>query len=379
MSKSRHTIAHMLHFPEVGGTEQATLRIAQAVEGDGFSSVVFCLTGKTPVIDLFAKNGVETATWDKVELGLKRPQPFLRASFALAREFRRRKIDVVHCADWEAATYAGVAAKMARLPVISHVRNRDEDISPRNRKLLRAVDKFAFVSRETWQRFGYPVSERRGLVLYDGLEIDDGNGSHVSRETEQEVRREFGIPAGAKIVGMVARLARQKDFATLAKAAQLVVAAHPNMRFLIVGQTTGNDYYAEVKRLLADAGVEPYFVFTDYREDVPRLVSAMNVFVLSTHFEGLPLVIIEALAQGKPVVATAVDGIPEIVIHGQTGLLHRHEDDAQLAEGILALLGDEERAAQLGAAGREFIKTNFSKGQFAANVKKLYRDVLDIE
>ena len=72
MSKSRHTIAHMLHFPEVGGTEQATLRIAQAVEGDGFSSVVFCLTGKTPVIDLFAKNGVETATWDKVELGLNR-------------------------------------------------------------------------------------------------------------------------------------------------------------------------------------------------------------------------------------------------------------------------------------------------------------------
>lgn len=71
----------------------------------------------------------------------------------------------------------------------------------------------------------------------------------------------------------------------------------------------------------------------------------MDIFVLSTHFEGLPLVILEAMTQGKPVIATAVDGIPEIVAHEKTGLLHRHEDEAQLSEQILALIHDEKYAA----------------------------------
>ncbi len=104
----------------------------------------------------------------------------------------------------------------------------------------------------------------------------------------------------------------------------------------------------------------------------------MDVFALSTHYEGLPLVILEAMAQAKPVIATAVDGIPEIVIDGETGLLHGHLDDAQLAANIISLLQDEARAAKLGEAGYEFVKKNFSKEQFAMNMVNLYRETLGI-
>ena len=128
--------------------------------------------------------------------------------------------------------------------------------------------------------------------------------------------------------------------------------------------------------MLEESGVAPYFVFTDFRRDVNRLVSAMDIFVLSTHFEGLPLVILEAMAQAKPVVATAVDGIPEIVVDGKTGLLHRHGDDAHLAAQILALLKDEKRAENLSQAGRLFVERNFSKERFAANMKNMYLEVL---
>jgi glycosyltransferase involved in cell wall biosynthesis len=107
-------------------------------------------------------------------------------------------------------------------------------------------------------------------------------------------------------------------------------------------------------------------------------MSAFDVFVLCTHFEGLPLVILEAMARGRPVVATAVDGIPEIVIDGRTGLLHPHGDAETLAARLLSLLEDEALAARIGGAGREFVKMEWGRERFAANMARLYEDVLGV-
>jgi glycosyltransferase involved in cell wall biosynthesis len=131
-------------------------------------------------------------------------------------------------------------------------------------------------------------------------------------------------------------------------------------------------------RSLEHEGVASRFVFTGFRTDVARLMSALDVFVLCTHFEGLPLVILEAMARGRPVVATAVDGIPEIVIDGRTGLLHTHGDAEALASRLLSLLEDDALAARLGGAGREFVKMEWSRERFAANMARLYGDVLGV-
>jgi len=182
---------------------------------------------------------------------------------------------------------------------------------------------------------------------------------------------------------MVARVAPQKDYATVIRAAAAVIAVEKNVRFLIVGDHSGTDnyrkHYEEVKSMLAANTVTPYFIFTDFQSDVVRFLDVMDIFVLSTHCEGLPLVILEAMAQGKPVLATAVDGIPEIVAHEKTGLLHRHEDNAQLSEQILALLKDEERGACLGEAGRQTVKTDWSREQFVRAMKNLYRQMLVVK
>jgi glycosyltransferase involved in cell wall biosynthesis len=376
MLKPRYNIAHILPWSSIGGTEHATLRIASATRGDEFEHIAFHLEGASVTREMFADAGFDTAAYRAVEPSYRRPKKFLRAAFQLSRELKRQDIDLVHCADLLAGHYASVAGKLARLPVLCHIRNRFEVVSRRDQSFLHPIDKFAFVSKDTWKHFGYKVSARRGTVVYDGIELSDA----LSTETGQDVRRELNIPADAHVIGMVARVAPQKDYATLAKAAARVVALQPNTRFLIVGDNaqvaSHNEHFEEVKRMLEESGVTPYFVFAGFREDVPCLISAFDIFVLSTHWEGLPLVILEAMAQAKPVIATNVDGIPEIVLNEKTGLLHRHEDDEQLAAQILSLLEQKDHAAQLGEAGRAFVRAQWSRERFAKDMKSLYHEML---
>ena len=179
---------------------------------------------------------------------------------------------------------------------------------------------------------------------------------------------------------MVARVDRQKDYETLAKAAARVVKATPDVRFLIVGGYSVEEiqrrHFGQVKQWLAENGVAEHFIFTDFRSDVPRLLGAMDIVVLSTHYEGLPLVLLEAMARGKPVIATDVDGVPELVTDNETGLLFPHQDDARLAAHILSLIHDPSRAANLGESGRSFVKQNFNDEQFRRGVVGLYESVL---
>lgn len=377
VTHSRRHVAHILPYDAVGGTEVATLRVARAVEQRGFRSTAFCTPVADPVAALFEAAGVDTARYPAVEPSFRRPWPFLAAALRLARTLATREVDLVHCADIHAAPLAGLAGRLARLPVLCHVRNRYEDLGARERRLLLPVHHFAFVSQHTRDGFGLPVSPRRGTVVYDGVKLPALDGT---RAAAASVRAEFGIPEDVALVGMVARVAAQKDFVTLVKAAARIVQTDPRVRFLIVGDhssaATYRAHYAMVVRTLAELGISDHFVFTDFRSDVPRFLAALDLFVLSTHWEGLPLVILEAMSYGKPVVATEVDGVPEAVRNGQTGLLVPHQDSEALAAQILAVLRGPALAERLGCAGRERIREHFGPEQFAGSLETLYRTLL---
>jgi glycosyltransferase involved in cell wall biosynthesis len=371
-----HRIAHILAWPTVAGTEISTIRIARGLSGPNFEHLAFCTSDAPAVESIFRTEGFPTASYRSVDLSYRKPGPFLTASIQLARELRRRKVALAHCSDLMAGLRAAPAAKLARLPVICHIRNPEPVVSLHDRPLLRAVDHFVFVSRHAWDSFGYSVPVRRGSIIYDGIEtipIDRSAARH-------RLLSQFSLPSDSRLVGMVGRLAPQKDHATLIKAAARVVSVDPTVRFLVIGDHTGTDafrqHYRSLARLVENERLTAHVIFAGFRDDVPQILSGLEVSVLATHFEGFGLVIVEAMAQGTPVIATAVGGVTEIIVEQETGLLHRPVDDADLATKILALLSDKALAERLATAGRRLVDERFTIQRFASNIATLYQRII---
>jgi glycosyltransferase involved in cell wall biosynthesis len=370
------TVAHVLPWPGIGGTEHATLRIARAAAERGYRSIAFYREDSPVVGEFFRDAGLETAPYALAELSLRNPLPFMRNSLALRRSFRAHEVDLVHCADIDAALQVGPAGRLAGVPVLCHIRNPWPTMLRREALALAAVDTFVFVSQDTWATFAYRVGPSRGRVLYDGLDVQPP----PSPESRGAMRRELGIADGAPVIGMTARVSAQKDYMTLARAAKRVLEVVPDVRFVIVGDherhAAHREHFALVQQELERLGVARAFLFTGFRSDVARVMAAFDVFVLSTHFEGLPLVILEAMAMELPVVATSVNGIPELIGSDAVGLLAAHEDDETLADHLLSLLRDPARAHRIAVGGRELVEQQFSARAFGENIAALYADAL---
>lgn len=375
-SASTRTVAHVLPWPGIGGTEHATLRIARAASERGYRSIAFYREDSPVVGKFFRDAGLDTVSYTLAELSLRRPFPFIRNSLSLRRAFQAHDVEIVHCADIDAALQAAPAGRLAGIPVLCHIRNPWPTMMRREELVLAAVDTFVFVSQDTWSTFAYRVGPERGRVLYDGLDTPgpSGPGSRAA------VRRELGIAEGAPVIGMTARVSPQKDYVTLARAAKRVLEVVPDARFVIVGDherhAAHREHFALVEQTLERLGITRSFLFTGFRSDVARLMGAFDVFVLSTHFEGLPLVILEAMATQLPVVATAVNGIPELITSDTVGLLAAHEDDEALANHLLSLLRDPERAQRIASGGRELVERQFSARAFGDSIAALYSEAL---
>jgi len=271
---------------------------------------------------------------------------------------------------------AAPAAKLARLPVLCHIRNPHPDISRHDRPLLRAVDRFIFVSRHAWATFGYSIPTERGAIIYDGIEVCPQD-RHAGR---QRLLAQLSLPPDARLVGMIGRLVPQKDHATLIRAAARVVAVDPTVRFLVVGDYTdtgaARENFRTLAQLVEKLRMTAHVIFTGFRDDIPQLLAGLDVSVLATNFEGFGLVIVEAMAQSTPVIATDVGGVTEIITDKVTGLLHRPADDADLAEKILSLLSNKALGERLVEAARRLVEDRFTIRQFAASMAKLYRETM---
>lgn len=371
------TIAHIMPWSGVGGVEIATLRMVEATK-DRFHHVAFCLHDATSLMESFGRLGVETITYAAPEPSLRHGIRFYKESLAVARQLQTVGADVVHFSEIKGAYHNSLAAFLVRARMIVHVRNTYPNVSMRDKLALLPVHSFIFVSYEAKRRFGIFVPDRKARVIYDAIEIPAMDIS----ANNATVRRELGIPADCIVVGMVARVNPQKDYFTLTSAAAQVLRKHPGTRFLVVGDNSFVDmnrrHYEEVLHRLNELGIADSFIFTGHRDDVPRLIAAMDISILSTHREGFGLCIAESMAMRKPVVATAVGGLLEVVQHGVTGYLHQHNNSEELAGAIIELIEDPERANQIGLAGCEHVRNSYSSEKFVDEISKAYSDVMRV-
>jgi glycosyltransferase involved in cell wall biosynthesis len=186
--------------------------------------------------------------------------------------------------------------------------------------------------------------QRRSEVVLQGIEVEHVRSQRAERAA---VRAELGLDPETLVVGTVANLRVQKAYPDLLEAALEVIERVPRVRFVAVGQ---GPLEAEVRALHARLGLGDRFLLLGHRPDAVRIMAACDVFVLASLYEGLGVAVMEALALGLPVVATAVGGVPEVVEHGREGLLVPPRRPRELAAALVALLTDTEHRQRMAAA-----------------------------
>lgn len=198
----------------------------------------------------------------------------------------------------------------------------------------------------------------------------------IPEEADATVRPELGIAHDAPIVGTVGRIVAQKAPLDFVRMCAAVHARRPDVRFVMVGDATleAAGLEAETRAEAARLGVP--VLFTGFRDDAPRIAAAFDVYCVPSLYEGLGRAVTEAMASGRPVVATAVNGVPDLVEPGATGLLATPGDPESMARSVLWMLDHPAEAAAMGANGRERVRSHFSTDVMCSALDALYSDLL---
>lgn len=294
---------------------------------------------------------------------------------ALAAHLRQRRIDLVHCHLPLAGVAGRLAGALARVPVVYTEHNLMERYHGLTRRanlwtwgLQRAV---VAVSAEVAGSIVRHAGDRVPVrVVRNGIPVE-----RMLRDEEgaRRLRMRLGISPEAPVVGQIAVFRRQKRLDLWLRAAALIRELRPEARFLLVGD---GPLRRDVENLARELELADALFLPGLQEDVKPFLSAMDLLMFSSDFEGLPLVLLEAMALALPVVATEVGGIPEAVVPGGTGLLVAPGDPAALAAAAHELLVDGARRSTMGAAARERAGDLFGTDRMLDELEGLYREVL---
>jgi len=297
----------------------------------------------------------------------------------LARYLRDHPVDIVHTHRYKDTVLGAIAARVTGVPcVIRTVHGLSEALTGWDWVKLQAYDALDTVVRRYFVDLIIAVSNR----VADRLEASGHyptvvplhNGVVLRRvqpsRTSDEVRSALGVRHNAPLVGTVGRLSPVKGQGYFLQAARRLLEQQPEARFLLVGD---GPLKADLMDTAARLGIDRACIFAGARSDVYDLVGTLDVFVLSSLDEGIPMALLEAMALARPVVATAVGGVPEVIAHRRTGLLVPPEDDKALADACLELLANRPWAQTLGARARHRVQEDFSHEKHGQALERLYR------
>ena len=297
----------------------------------------------------------------------------LTAVLRLRRILKKKRIQIIHMHTSHACALGGWAARLARVPV--RVISRRVDFSVRSNPLRHlkygwGVDRIIAISkgvRDVLIRDG--LNPNRIEVIHSGINPESFDPAYPAGEA----RAELGIAQASPVVGCIAHFADHKGHRYLIEAARQVVSAVPDTRFLLVGE---GELKYNVELMIKKLALDNHFILTGFRLDIQRLLSAMDLVVLSSHQEGLGTSLLDAMAMARPVVATRVGGIPEMIEDGVNGRLVSPRDPAALADGMIELLKDPEKRKRMGEAGRARVMKSFSANAMVSATEALYQKLL---
>jgi len=284
----------------------------------------------------------------------------------LVRVMREEGVDIVHTNASRSTFYAGLAARCSGIPLVWHVRIASRE-PVYDRFLYALASRVIAISRAVAGRFPWDRG-RKVTVVYNGL---DPNLYESGGRAEK--RADSGLP-GKVVIGLIGRIEPDKGGDKLIRALRKAREDGAGLHLLIVGERT--PYRKDLERQAARLGLSGTVTFAGYREDIPGVMSSVDILALPSRTEAFGRVLIEAMACGKPVVAFAVDAVPEIVEDGVTGLLVPFGDVDALADAMRKLADDPALRLRMGEKGRERVREYFSLREHARRVELLYEEIL---
>jgi glycosyltransferase involved in cell wall biosynthesis len=368
----RSKLLYLHGVGEIGGAERALLAVLDKLDRDRWAPVVAC-----PAEGLLLKEvkdrGISVypmlfPAWRKLNHLWKR----LPASWKLSNLLHDVQPAFVHVNDMYWVPQAVRAAERAKVPVVTTIRQNIRPGRVRQYELHRAV-RLIVLSRSA-----YNVLVREGLtperirIIPSGVDVDWLTEDSCSTG----MRGRLGIPGEAPVIGCLANVLEIKGQDILLHAFADVAKSYPNAHLLLVGRDT-SPFGAQMRALADRLGIGPRTHFAGFQADVRPYLSTMTLMVLPSRSEGLPVALLEAMAMGIPVIASAVGGVPEVVAHGETGRLVEPENPFALGDAIREYLAHPDRLTEEGNRSKELVRRNYSIRAEVRALEELYRSLTE--
>jgi glycosyltransferase involved in cell wall biosynthesis len=376
--KQKIKILFVIENQEYGGGERSFEQIIRNINREKFEVYVACFNK-----GIFA---------DKI----KNYSQIIHIDFSNRFNFRnifylkhiivKNKIDIVHSQGARSSFFASFAAKFAGVPVITTVTMLVEGFDVFILKKIfyiilnfiseRLTDKFIVVSNELKRRLiKYHFIKPQNIeIIYNGIELND---YIVDVDCSRNIRNSLGLEENTILIGTVGRLVWQKGFEYFIDAIKILEEKLPNekrerLKYLIVGEgKLKNKLINKVKKL----GLQQKVIFTGFCTNVKEIISSLNVFILPSILEGQPIVLLEAMALGKPIVATDIPGVRESVVPENNVILVPSKNPHLLAYGILKLLKEEEKAKKIGENAKQYVKERFDFSKIILKYENFYEEI----
>lgn len=352
------TILHYITPSRLGGAEEVFVRLVEDARARGHRVIV--LTKRDAKLrGLLQERGIESLGW------LTRGKFDLKTLWRLVRLIRAERVDIIHTHLTTASWLGSLAGKMTRTPVLAHVHAADSKTWFQRADYLLAVSKG--VKRHL---VGQGIPAWRIPVVYYGLDLE----KYPAPLESGAAKAALGISPGALTVGVTASLQERKGHRFLLDALHLLEQRGLKVHALFAGEgPLEADLRAQAQALDLEARVH----FLGFRSDVRAVISAFDVFCLPSSKEGLSIAVMEAMALRRPVVATAIAGMDEIVHNEMTGLLVPPREAAPLADALESLFRDPARCRELGEAGRAVVERSFEQRACLAKLDTLQLNIVE--
>lgn len=359
-----------------GGGERVFGQLIQGLDKEGFHIYVACRAEGIFIEKI--RNRAEIIPFDM------RGPLCLSKIGALAKIIREKNIQIVHSQGGRADFFARLAARCAKVPIVSTIAAPVEEYEVCTLKKLlyvmldrfseRSVDKFIVVSEALKEVLvqKHKIPENKIATIYNGIEVDEyySNAGKVSR-----IKQDLKVGEGVRLVGAIGRLAQVKGFKYFLEAIEIIERKEKrsNIKYLIVGE---GRLRKKLEELADKLKIKEKVIFTGFRKDIKDILASLEILVLPSIREGQPIVALEAMASGLPIVATNFEGVNETIENGRTGMLVPVKDVKALAEAIVSVLDDSKKAERLVSQARAVVSKKFNIEDKIAQHQRLYEKLL---